>query len=173
MSDTAKNVLDSFEKWVLVPLRRVLIGNPKETHFIAFVILCVAIDNLASIRYLGDYPPKRQRYHGKKRYKDFIENYMPKPYQAFSNTLYEDFRCNLVHQFQLTVFDVQQSPSSEKMHLQRIRNGKICLNSRLLYEDIRSAYKKLRKELIGKHPDKQALTSFSNAGYQKWSHKDV
>lgn len=51
--------------------------------------------------------------------------------------------------------------------------GKVCLNSRRLYEDVRSAYDKLRSELTGEHPDEAALRSFRQAGYKEWTHQEI
>jgi hypothetical protein len=98
---------------------------------------------------------------------------MPNKYKKYSWHLYNNFRCMIVHKFQLSYFDLQQSKESEKLHLQELDNGKVCLNSTRLYGDVCEAYEKLKEELIGKKKNLEAIKSFCKAGHKNFVHTEV
>jgi len=82
------DLLDCFERWVLNPLKED-IQNKNRSHFNIFIVLAVAIDNLANIRYAGEIQKTicSPNVVGK-RYKTFIKQYMPK-YKKHRHVLYD------------------------------------------------------------------------------------
>ncbi|MFH1368050.1 MAG: hypothetical protein ABII64_02860 [Elusimicrobiota bacterium] len=143
------DLLNKLDSWILKPLGRDIKYYKSRNQFISFIILSIVIDNLASIRYKEEIPDKIRGAVGM-RYKKFIENYMPREYKIHKDHLYVDFRCKIIHVFQLKYFDLQQSKLSEKYHLEIMPSGDICLNSKCFYKDVYKAYGKLRRDLTGK-----------------------
>ncbi len=154
------------ENWLLKPLKKEIRKTKKENHFRFFVLLSVVIDNLANIRYLGEIPGINK---GGERFKKFVEIYMPR---YNKNDLYYNFRCKLVHAFQIEGFDLQQKPHTRRLHLKKFPNGVVCLNSSEFLKDVLKAHKKLKSEMVGRHADKAILESFKNSSYKPWLHFD-
>ena len=167
----AENVLGNFEKWVLMPLKAD-IENPDRNHFNGFILLSVVIDNMASMRYRGEYPDMEPG-NIKHRYKKFIENYFPIQYKHLSNKLYRGFRCELVHAFQLSGFDIQQGEIARKYHLKRVKSGALCLHSEELLRDVLEAYARLKSELIGEKAKPEVIEAFNLGNYRGWAHAEV
>lgn len=164
----AENVISKFEKWVLVPLKKD-IEDPERNHFNAFILLSVVIDNLASIRYQSEFPDKVKGNIGK-RYQKFITSYLPAKYKDFAPVLYKDFRCKLVHAFQIQGFDVQQEETARGHHLKKLKTGDLCLHTHELLKDVLEAFQQFKSELLGPNQKSEVVAAFKNADYHGWSH---
>jgi hypothetical protein len=167
----AEEMLENFEKWVLTPLKED-IEDPRRNHFNSFLLLSIVIDNLATMRYRSEYPDLEPG-NIKRRYGKFIENYFPRKYRRLSDKLYRGFRCELVHAFQISGFDLQQGEKARRYHLKKLNSGALCLHSHELLKDVFKAYKKLRAELIGENIKPDVVAAFEDGTYRGWSHVEV
>ncbi len=111
-----EETLSNFKKWVLKPLDK-YIFNETNNHFIAFIVMAAAIDNLASMRYLTSISDTEERSYAAKRYTEYIKNYFPQGYKKYSYNLWQYFRCKIVHRFQLEYFDLRQDKQTYSKHL--------------------------------------------------------
>jgi len=168
---TADNIMARFERWMLEPLKKDL-ADQNRRQFATFVLLSVAIDNLASMRYSYELPD-RVKGNVKKRYQKFIENYFPTKYRKHAAVLYTGFRCQLVHAFQSKGVDLQQEEESRKHHLGRLRSGNICLNASEFFNDLVGAFEKYKGELAGPSADPKIVAALERAGYKPWVHTTV
>jgi hypothetical protein len=165
----AENILAHYDRWVLKHLRADVRRHKSRNHFILFVMFSVALDNLASIRFLGEMPDK-PRLQGGARYRRFITEYMPPKYSAHADLLYKGFRCKLVHQFQLDGFDLRQDRESRNLHLEPVEHGNVCLHSDIFLKDILSAFKRVKRDLVGRKAKPQIVAAFEKTDYKYWIH---
>jgi hypothetical protein len=165
-----ENLIARFECWILKPLQED-VADQSRSHFILFILFSVAIDNLASIRYLGEIPDTVEGAVGK-RYREFIRNYMPAKYKRFADVLYKGFRCKLVHEFQLEGFDIRQDLKSREQHLSEVLNKNICLNSEEFLKDLIFAFNKLKMDMLGTTAKKHILEAFEKTSYKHWVHTE-
>ena len=148
------------------------IEDTSRNQFNGFILLSVVIDNLASMRYRGEYPDIEPG-NIKFRYKKFIENYFPLKYKNYSGRLYRGFRCELVHAFQISGFDIQQGEVARQYHLKRLKSGALCLHAQELLKDVLEAYGKLRSELIGEKAKPEVIEAFKRGNYRGWAHAEI
>jgi hypothetical protein len=161
----AANILMSFEKSMLAPLRAD-VATPHRPRPAVFILMSVALDHLACIRYLGEIPDRVSGGVGK-RYRAFIQNYLPSAYKPHADVLYRGFRCGLIHEFQLKDIALLDDDAREK-HLKRVEGGALGLHAEPLLEAIVSAYERLRSELTGPQADPELIKIFEKSGYKKW-----
>jgi hypothetical protein len=160
---SAEKYLNQFEGLILKPIKKIL--ETKESHFYGFVLMSVALDNLSNIRFYGDFPCQKKVGF---RYRKFIKEYMPQEYKKEIHHLYEDFRCKIVHQFQLKHYDLRQDKDSHKNHLKR-KNNLIILNSTKFYDAIKKAFDKLKTEIL-QNDSNVALQALIKNRYNLWFH---
>ena len=165
---TLLNTFEKYEKWILDPLAED-VRRQDRSQFNVFIVISAAIDNLASIRFLGEIS------HGakdgvSKRYRKFIREYFHPKYAAFAKRLYTGFRCKLIHEFQLKGFDIRQDLASRSSHLSTDSMGNVCINSECLYEDLMSSFVKLREDMVGPKAKSEIVGSFSKTGHGYWFH---
>ena len=166
----AENILSRFERWVLAPLERQM--RDGAAPYAAFLLMSIALDNLASIRYSGEIPDRVQGCVGK-RYRAFIENYLPGKYKPHAALLYKGFRCRLVHEFQLDEIEIRQGDDSRAKHLAKASGDKLIVHSAELCADLMAAYQKLKSDLTGAAANPAIVREFETSGYKKWLHTEI
>ena len=168
--ETLKNLFSKLELWMIKPLRADVRKHTTRNHFIPFVVFSILIDNMASIRYLGEFPDTPGNSNVGKRYRKFIKEYMPAKYKKQRHPLYEGFRCKLVHKFQLDSFDIGQSPASRKHHLEKVNNGNTFLHSQEFLKELIIGFLYLKKYLVGPKSKAVIVNSLAASDYRTWTH---
>lgn len=161
----AENILNRFETSVLTPLKRD-VADPGRSRPAVFILLSVALDNLASIRYLAEIPDRERGCVGK-RYRRFIETYLPSAYKPHADLLYKGFRCGLVHEFQLKGIEILDDDAREK-HLKNREGGAIGLHAEEFLAGLLAAFEKLKADLTGPNAQPDVVAAFEKSGYKKW-----
>jgi len=169
-ASTLQNLFSKLELWIIKPLRKDVRKHTKRNHFIPFVVFSILIDNLASIRYSGEFPDTPEKSFVGKRYRKFIKEYMPSKYKKHCQDLYAGFRCKLVHGFQLNSFDIGQAPATRKHHLTKVNGGNTYLHSGEFMKDLNSAFKKVKKNMVGPKANPEIVKAFEKTDYLAWTH---
>lgn len=161
----AEQFLNQFEVLILKPIKDLL--KSKTSHLYIFALMSVALDNLSNIRYCGVHTVQSGSGY---RYRKFINKYMPKEYRREAYHLYEDFRCKIVHEFQLKHFDLRQDKKSYSHHLKKqSKKDLVILNSTKFFGAINEAFTKLKTEIVS-NKSSDAFKTLISSKYRLWYH---
>lgn len=146
MGDLSKEelvkVLDEYLfGWEYKDLERASIFG--EAKLAGFILGACFIDAMAG--FFAGLEKKDARNGSGKRFKDFIEKYLPR---YSPEKLWEDLRCGLVHSYAEGGSYVFTHLNNAGFHFNTTSGGKIILNLEDFSGDLREAYRQLREDIL-------------------------
>lgn len=159
---TEKNLVSILDKylygWAYKDIERASIKG--KAKFAGFILGACFIDAMAGF-YAGIDKSNYNKGSGV-RFKKFVRNYLPK---YSRKGLYYDLRCGLVHSYSEGGTYVFTDSNKAGEHLDKTLDGKIILNLEDFLSDLKSAYKKLRSDILSnKEIFNRALRRYNSLG---------
>ena len=136
------NILDKYLfGWEYGDIERASIHS--DAKLAGFILGACFIDAMAG--FFAGVKKEEIRKGSSKRFICFTKKYLPR-YSA--DNLWEDLRCGLVHSYALGGTYVFTDARKDGFHFNTTAKGKIILNLEDFLSDLRSAYNKLRNDIL-------------------------
>ena len=135
-----------------------------------FILGACFIDAMAGFRY-GVTEANINDKHSKDRFMNFTREYLPEIYQNDKGRdFYVSMRCGLIHNHSERLGKYAFTSDRQVDHGSKTKNSKLILNRENFIEDLKEAYRKLRKDILNNEKEEvftNAKARFISLGLMK------